>query len=250
MFKTLKVRFAQGKQYIPDVRNADPKGFRGLLKIDKKDCEVSCNKCAEACPTNAISLAPVRIDLGRCIFCDACAKACPVQKIHYTNEYKMASSTREGLTVTAERGHVEVEVSQRLKRIFGRSLRLRSVSSGGCNGCELEINAMSNVNFDISRFGMEFVASPRHADALILSGPLTKNMKEALDLAFAGMPDPKFIVAVGACTISGGLYADSQAIDRSFLERFTPDLYIPGCPPHPLTIVNGILDLLDMDGGR
>lgn len=244
MFKTLKVRFSQGKQFIPDVRKADPKGFRGLLKIEGKHCQDSCQKCVDDCPTQAISLAPMRIDLGRCIFCDECSRVCPVQKIQYTSEYKMAASLRQGLLIGEQTKIIEVETSRRLKAIFGRSLRLRSVSTGGCNGCELEIAAMANVNFDISRFGIEFVASPRHADGLVLSGPLTANMKEALDLAYEGLPDPKFIISVGACAISGGLYRESTALDRSFLDRFTPDLFVPGCPPHPLTIVNGILDLL------
>jgi len=244
MIKTLRVRFSQGKQFIPDLRNADPKGFRGLPKIDEKPCESSCQKCIETCPTQAISADPLKIDLGRCIFCEECSRACPAQKIHYTSQFKMAASSRQHLIINSVSKEIQVETSRKLKSLFGRSLRLRSVSSGGCNACELEISALSNVNFDISRFGIEFVASPRHADGLILSGPLTVNMKSALDLAYEGMPDPKFIIAVGACAVSGGLYREATAINRSFLERFSPHLYIPGCPPHPLTIVNGILDLL------
>lgn len=244
MLKSLHVRFSQGKQFIRDVRKADPKGFRGLLKVHSKSCEVSCQKCIDVCPTWAISPNPITVDLGKCIFCEECTKICPVAKIHSTNEYRISASQRSSLLITSDRDRVVVEASKRLTSIFGRSVRFRSVSSGGCNACELEISAMANVNFDISRFGMEFVASPRHADGLVLSGPLTKNMKEALDLAYEGMPDPKFIIAVGSCAISGGLYSSSKVIDRSFLERFTPDLFVPGCPPHPLSIVNGILDLL------
>lgn len=157
----------------------------------------------------------------------------------------MASSTREGLVLGE--GDVErsaVEVSAELRRLFGRSLKLRSVSTGGCNGCVRELNAMSNVNFDFGRFGIDWVASPRHAGGLVLSGPLTRNMAEALALAYEAMPEPRFVVAFGACAISGGLYADSTALERSFLERFTPSLWVPGCPPHPLTFLVGLLDLL------
>jgi len=156
----------------------------------------------------------------------------------------MASDSRQGLLVTDSGQAIQTQVNSQINKLFGRSLRLRSVSAGGCNGCELEINALSNVNFDISRFGIEFVASPRHADGLVLSGPITRNMAEALEIAYAAIPDPKFVVAVGACAISGGPFDGAEGVERSFLGRFTPGLYVPGCPPHPLTFVNGILDLL------
>jgi Ni,Fe-hydrogenase III small subunit len=163
----------------------------------------------------------------------------------------MASATRDGLLLReAPAGPVSippVPVAQELARLFGRSLKLRSVSSGGCNACELELNALGNVNFDLGRYGIEFVASPRHADALVLSGPLTHNMAAALQLAWDGLPAPKFVVACGACTISGGLYAESDVLDRGFLARNPPSLWVPGCPPHPLALIAGILDLLGID---
>ena len=131
-----------------------------------------------------------------------------------------------------------------MRRRFGHSLKLRSVSAGGCNGCELEINALTNVNFDIGRYGIDIVASPRHADGLVLTGPITRNMADALQLCWDAMPDPKLVIAVGACAISGSPFEGSPAVERSFLERFKPTLYVPGCPPHPLTFVCGVLDLL------
>lgn len=245
LLSALRVRLSQGKQYLPDVRNAKATGFRGLPRISSIPCEAECTACVTACPTRAITLDPVRIDLGRCIFCAECSAVCPVKKFEYTEGYKMACDSREGL-ILSEGGaaEIQVKVSEEIRRVFGRSLRLRSVSAGGCNGCELEVNALSNVNFDMGRFGIEFVASPRHADGLVLTGPVTQNMSEALSLAYEGMPDPKFVIAVGACAISGGIFDGSTALDRSFVERFKPSLYVPGCPPHPLTFLNGILDLL------
>jgi Ni,Fe-hydrogenase III small subunit/NAD-dependent dihydropyrimidine dehydrogenase PreA subunit len=211
-------------------------------------CPPACRACLEVCPTSAIALAPLRIDLGRCIFCDECALACPPARIEFTPEHRLASDSPGGLVV--QEGHPAlpaVAVSRALAGLFGRSLKLRSVSSGGCSGCELELNALGNVNFDLGRYGIEFVASPRHADGLVLTGPLTANMREAVDLAWEAMPAPRFVIAVGACAISGGPYAESGALAREFLGRNVPALYVPGCPPHPLTIISGLLDLLGID---
>ncbi len=245
MLKALKVKIRQGKQYIPDVRCASPKGFRGVPQIAETPCMNGCDACVSACPTKAIVLDPLRIDLGKCVFCNECAIACPENKIEFTEGYKMASDSRDGLWVSETEGaKLQVRVSAEIQRIFGRSLKLRSVSTGGCNGCELELNALGNVNFDMGRFGIEFVASPRHADGIVISGPLTINMARALELCYEAVPDPKIIISVGACAISGGLFEGAPGIDRTFLERFKPQLFVPGCPPHPLTFLNGVLDLL------
>ncbi len=244
MFKSLRVRVSQGSQYIADLRAAVPTGFRGRPKIADTACASSCSVCRDVCPTRAISLDPVRIDLGRCVFCNECALVCPDKKIEFTPEVRMGAATPEGLVVYPGKGPSPVETSEALRKLFGRSLKLRQVSAGGCNGCEAELNALANVNFDLQRYGIEWVASPRHADALVLSGPLTRHMAEAVELAWEGMPEPRFVIAVGACTLSGGLYQGSRELERAFLGRFTPALYVPGCPPHPLTFVTAILDLL------
>lgn len=249
LFEALNVRRSQGKQFIPDVRSADPVGFRGLPVIDSAPCSEGCSACMEECPTSAILLSPFRLDLGKCVFCDECARVCPRDKVTFSNHYRLASRTRDGLVMKEGTSTLSaVEANSRIQSLFGRSLKLRSVSAGGCNACEMEINATANVNFDSSRYGIDIVASPRHADGLILSGPVTKNMAAALELCYEGMPDPKFVIAVGACAISGGVFEQSLALDRSFLGRFTPELFIAGCPAHPLSIVNGILDLLGQKG--
>lgn len=245
MLRSIRVRVSQGTQYILDPRKADPVGFRGTPLIGTAPCESGCAACVAACPAEAIALDPVRIDLGRCMLCGDCAPACPSAKLSFTNEVRLASTDRHGLVISATRPAPDpVKVSEALRKRFGRSLKLRSVSAGGCNGCELEVNALTNVNFDIGRYGIDIVASPRHADGLVLTGPITRNMAEALQLCWDGMPDPKLVIAVGACAISGSPFEGSSAVERSFLDRFKPALYVPGCPPHPLTFVCGVLDLL------
>jgi Ni,Fe-hydrogenase III small subunit len=198
-----------------------------------------------ACPTAAITLDPVAIDLGRCVLCGDCAPACPSAKISFSNDFRLAATDRRALVVSEPQPDLDpIKVSEALRKRFGRSLKLRVVSAGGCAGCELEVNALTNVNFDIGRYGIDIVASPRHADGLVLTGPITRNMAAALQLCWDAMPEPKLVIGVGACAISGSPFEGSTALERSFLERFAPALYVPGCPPHPLTFVCGVLDLL------
>lgn len=246
LLQSLAVRRAQGSQFIPDLRAAQPAGFRGKPVLAPTPCASGCTACADVCPSAAVQLgAEVAIDLGRCVMCGDCAPACPEHKLGFDNDVKLSATSRGALVVTAARPRLDpVAVNQALQRHFGRSMKLRSVSAGGCNGCEMEVNALSNVNFDFGRYGIDVVASPRHADALVLTGPISANMAVALELAWEAMPEPKIVIAAGACAISGGVFAGSEALDRGFLERHPPALYVPGCPMHPLTFISGVMDLL------
>lgn len=245
MIKSILVRKSQGSQYIPDLRAANPIGFRGKPVISEAACANGCNACLAACPSRAISLDPVRIDMGRCVLCGDCEPVCSSEKLSFNNDFKLASTDRDALTISSAHPDIDpIKVSEALHKRFGRSLKLRSVSAGGCNGCEMEINALSNVNFDLGRYGIDMVASPRHADGLVLSGPISRNMADALQIAWDAIPEPKLVIAVGACAISGGIFAECNEVDRAFLDKFKPALYVPGCPTHPLSFISGILDLL------
>ena len=245
MFNNLKIVFHQGKQYIRDTANVKVPGiFRGRPVISHE--KVNEAELVELCPVDAISAHPVSIDLGKCTFCGECAKRFP-NKIRFTGDYKIATNERERLIVKeGEEGLVEVNpetVRSEIHRVFRNSLKLRQVSAGGDNSCEWELNAANNVQFDMGRYGIEFVASPRHADGIVITGPITENMAKPLQICYDAVPEPKIIVLVGTDAISGGIHTGSSALDRSFLDKYPVDLYIPGNPAHPLTIINGLLDL-------
>ncbi|MDD5597385.1 MAG: 4Fe-4S binding protein [Victivallaceae bacterium] len=249
MLDLIKIRIEQGKQYIPDLRKAEiRKRFRGFPVLNGDSCG-NCQTCISVCPASAISLQPLSLDMGKCVFCDDCVRSCPANAISFSNFHKTSSTSREFLKIgsgltEADYFKSAIRARKEIVKIFGRSLKLRNVSAGGCNGCEMELNACSNVNFDMGRFGIETVASPRHADGLIITGPVTENMAGALEDTFKAIPEPRIVIAVGACAISGGAFQDSPALERSFFNRYKVDLYVPGCPAHPLTIINGILDFL------
>lgn len=246
MLDNLKILFHQGKQYIPDVTIAKVPGiFRGRPVISTE--KINDTELMEMCPTNAISQNPVCIDLGKCTFCGECALAFP-NKVRFTTDYKIATNERRQLIVmegTDEAIQLNVElIRNEIHRCFSGSLKLRQVCAGGDNSCELELNACGNANFDMGRFGIDFVASPRHADGLVITGPITENMALPLQICYDAIPEPKIIILAGTDAISGGIFEGSPALNRSFLSKYKIDLYVPGNPIHPLSFINGVLELI------
>ncbi len=250
MWKILKNRIREGHrttEYSGREAADFPDRFRGRPELDAGKCADGCSDCVKACPTQAIDVRNgLKLDLGRCLFCAECVSACPEQAIQYTRDHRLAVRRREDLVIDpkhAERRLAE-SLDKKMKSLFGRSLKLRHVSAGDCSGCAVELQALSNVVFDLGRFGVQFVASPRHADGILITGPVTENMTLALRKTYDAVPPPKLVIAVGACAISGGPFRDSPEISNGVGAEFPVDLFIPGCPPHPLTILDGILRLL------
>jgi len=270
MIRNIKILVHQGKQYIKDVTKAEVSGiFRGRPEISPATGGIDTNALVDLCPTGAIASdktplssgeglggEAVRIDLGKCVFCGECAFAFP-GKIKFTKDYKIATNYREGLIVKEARpddlvGRNEQKninlnpdlIRKEIAEYFSGSLKLRQVSAGGDNSCELELNACGNVNFDMGRYGIEFVASPRHADGIVITGPITESMAEPLQICYDAIPHPKIIILAGTDAISGGIFSDSPALTRSFLSKYKIDLYVPGNPIHPLTFINGVLELI------
>jgi Ni,Fe-hydrogenase III small subunit/Pyruvate/2-oxoacid:ferredoxin oxidoreductase delta subunit len=228
-----------------------PDRHGGALRLDTAQCAEGCTACLPVCPTEAITRAPpsapARLDLGRCLFCSACITACPTGAITHTQDHRQAVRRREDLVLGAGAGEelrLAAALDERLRRLFGRSLRLRQVSAGGCNACESDVNVLNTIGWDLSRFGIQFVASPRHADGLLITGPVSQGMELALRKTWDAVPAPKLVIAVGACAISGGPFVGHPEVKGGADTLVPVDLYIPGCPPHPLTILDGLLRLL------
>jgi len=221
MLKILKTRFKQGCRTMrfPKVpAPALPARYRGRPIIAGQQGSV---------------------DLGKITFI-------PDSDIVYSNDYSMAVSKREDLVLSQNREFMLARaLNDKMLKVFGRSLKLRQVSAGGCNACELDINVLNTPVYDLSRFGIQFVASPRHADGIVVTGPITRNMRAALLKTYEATPEPKLVIAIGSCAVSGGIFSDSPQASKGLDTIIPVDLFIPGCPPHPLTILDGFLRLLD-----
>ncbi len=233
-----------------------PDRHGGALRVEATKCADGCAACLPVCPTQAITREPgqpVALDLGRCLFCAECVAACPTSAIVQTRDHRMAVRRREDLILGApgaEELRLAEALGEKLRKLLGRSLKLRQVSAGGCNACEADINVLGTIGWDLGRFGIQYVASPRHADGLIITGPVTKGMELALKKTWDAVPGPKIAIAVGACAIAGGPFVGHEETCQGADNVIPIDLYIPGCPPHPLTILDGLLRIIGRLEGK
>jgi len=243
MLNTLKNRFEQGYRTTkyPQEKIELWRRYRGRPHVHKDAPADQAHACAEACPQDAIDAQKHVIDMGRCVFCGTCERISKGKYVSFTQDFEISVSEKEHLVTDGSLPDLAAHARQHFKKLFGRSLQLRQVSAAGCNACEADLNVLATPFFDLARFGINFVASPRHADGIVVTGPVSRNMKTALLQTYEAVPDPKVVIAVGSCTLTGGPFRGSPEITEGLDSLLPVDLFIPGCPPHPLTNLHALL---------
>lgn len=243
MLKVIKNRFEQGCRTSAYPREPITlySRYRGMPVINSGCAESVARLCAEVCPQEAIDPEKLRIDLGRCTFCGECEGVEDGAFVRFSQNFELGAANRQDLLTAGHLPDLAAHAKTHFKKLFGRSLQLRQVSAAGCNACEADTNVLMTPFFDLSRFGIDFVASPRHADGIHVTGPVSKNMKTALLTTYEAVPSPKVVIASGSCSISGGPFYGSSEVVGDLNSILPVDLYIPGCPPHPLTTLHALL---------
>lgn len=226
--------------------------YRGKVALKSSQAsKADFDNLDKNCPTGSFGFDvqnnSLSIDHGKCISCGNCSAVMP-SLIKIKNSFVPASKSRAGLvesfdpaSIVKSYDELGFELEEKIHKLFGRSLAIRQVDAGSCNGCEIEIVALNNPVYDIERFGIHFVASPRHADLLLVTGSASRNMEIALRRTYDATPSPKLVVAVGACACSGGIFGDTYATTGGIDKIIPIDVYIPGCPPRPQALIYGLL---------
>ncbi len=244
MLNVLKNRFEQGCK-TSTYPKADVQllpRYRGRPVINRDAPADVANACAAACPQEAIDASARTIDMGRCVFCGTCERLSNGGFVTFSQDFAVAVAEEEHLITAGDIPDLAAHSRQHFKKLFGRSLQLRQVSAAGCNACEADLNVLATPFFDLARFGINFVASPRHADGIVVTGPISRNMKTALLQTFDAIPEPRVVIAVGSCTLSGGPFRGSQEVSEGLATMLPVDLFIPGCPPHPMSNLHALLN--------
>ena len=252
MLKSLKARLFQGHRtgkFPTSAPPALPENFAGRPEIDPGK-PVDAAAVESVCPTHAAQVAggKLAIDTGKCIFCGKCAEVCDAVK--FGKEYRMAVMQKSALISDGTPYTPPVPQQNALAELCGRSLKIRQVSAGGCAACELDFNVLNTLAWDMGRFGIQVVASPRHADCILVTGPVSQNMLLALKKTYDAAPRPVWVIACGSCAVSGGIFAGSPEVNDGVDSVLPVDLYIPGCPPHPSTVLEGIMRLMGQKTGK
>ncbi|HEY1748737.1 MAG TPA: NADH-quinone oxidoreductase subunit NuoB [Xanthobacteraceae bacterium] len=258
----------EGKQTAPWPLKDGADGQDGVIGMPRyhpEHCTDACRACADICPTRAITMWPtgdagdgkagrLDVDYGRCVVCQLCTEACPTQAMTPSSDWAFGAAHREDL-VWRTQPAAPVAPDRKSRRGFRRSLHIRHVDAGSCNGCESELQALNNPFYNLHRLGIFFTASPRFADLLLVTGPVTNAMLTPLRATYDAMPEPRWVMAIGTCAVSGGVAEGGYASGHGLDGVLPVDVYLPGCPPNPAAIIQALLMFLDrvpqrVNGGK